>query len=261
MSIALQAPPDVREDLASVQRQLEGLRFASRAAEERLTWRLQQALALLYMRAGGASQAGPMLAEALERAGLDPGTSSWLDGEVARLKNAIKAAQDEEDWIAEFFYKQVRALSVTFRVLSQAGARLHLVLPFFSAECFHKLVHGCAFVCVFQLPCKQVRASLLSSVLFWGRGALLQAGDFWLPSFYFCLVSSFFFFLLLPASFARAACFWMPAGCRCFVVVWHGTLSAALGGGQPGGGVEHRASKGILGQPGGHPSNFSTYPR
>ena len=36
-------------------------------------------------------------------AGLDPGTSSWLDVEVARLKDAIKGAQDEEDWIAEFF--------------------------------------------------------------------------------------------------------------------------------------------------------------
>lgn len=40
--LVVQAPPDVREDMASVQRQLEGLRFASRAAEERLTWRLMQ---------------------------------------------------------------------------------------------------------------------------------------------------------------------------------------------------------------------------
>lgn len=67
-----QAPPDVRDDLEAVQRQLEGLRFASRAAEERLTLRLMRALTLLYMRAdgpGGTGQAGPLLAEALERAG------------------------------------------------------------------------------------------------------------------------------------------------------------------------------------------------
>ena len=65
----MQAPADVSEDIVSVQRQLEALKFASRAGEERLTWRLMQALTLLYMRAGGAGQAGPLLAQALEQAG------------------------------------------------------------------------------------------------------------------------------------------------------------------------------------------------
>lgn len=49
-------PPDVSEDLPLLKRQLECLRFASCAAQERLTWQLQQALALHSLQAHGRSE-------------------------------------------------------------------------------------------------------------------------------------------------------------------------------------------------------------
>lgn len=38
-----------------------------------------------------------------------PGVQSWLDFEVARLRDAAAAAAREADPITEFFYKQARA--------------------------------------------------------------------------------------------------------------------------------------------------------
>ncbi|PSC69879.1 U-box domain-containing 4 [Micractinium conductrix] len=103
------APPDVAEDVAAVQRQLDVLRFCSSAAQEQLAAQLLQAVVLHHLRrCEGSAAVAPLLMDALRLAGLEPDNAAgWLDFEVGRLRDGAARAALQGDAITEFFYKQV----------------------------------------------------------------------------------------------------------------------------------------------------------
>ena len=131
------APADVAEDVAAVQRQLGVLRFSSSSQQEQLAAQLLQAVALLHMRQceGGAAVA-PLLLEGMALAGLSPRSQAWLDFEVGRLRDAARAAAQQADPIAEFFYKQVGAWAVVVRCGVVSSPRLRPSRP-----------HGTSCIC------------------------------------------------------------------------------------------------------------------
>lgn len=82
-AVQAEAPADVAEDLAAVQRQLAALRFSSSVRQEQLTGQLLEAAVLLFMRqVEGPTAVAPLLAQGIALAGLDAPPRAWLDFEV-----------------------------------------------------------------------------------------------------------------------------------------------------------------------------------